>query len=78
MKALYEKLDSKNWELSWDDDTIKYIVDHGLGREYGAREIARIVDQEIKPLFVERLLKEHPKVKTKVDVIRKDEKFEIV
>lgn len=56
LKALAEKLLLKKYKVSWSKNTVQYIIDNGVGKEYGAREIARIIDSEIKPLFVDKLL----------------------
>ncbi|MBR1471306.1 MAG: AAA family ATPase [Lachnospiraceae bacterium] len=37
-------------------EAMEYIRTRGITREYGAREIERVIDSEIKPLFVSELL----------------------
>ncbi|MBD7912750.1 ATP-dependent Clp protease ATP-binding subunit ClpA [Clostridium cibarium] len=55
-KLLSEKLEGKGIELSISKTCISYIEEKGISEEYGAREISRIIDAEIKPLLVEEIL----------------------
>ena len=50
------KLTEKNIELSFSDKVINFISDKGLSKEFGAREIIRVINSEIKPLLVDELL----------------------
>jgi len=42
--------------LSFTDEVVNYIKEKGISREYGAREIDRVINNEVKPLLVDRLL----------------------
>lgn len=53
---LTEKLKSKNIELLPSKNCISHIKEKGINEEYGAREIARIIDIEIKALLVDEIL----------------------
>lgn len=46
----------KNVELTLSRACRKYLAAKGVSREYGAREIKRIIGQEIKPLLVDEML----------------------
>ena len=37
-------------------DNVKFIAKNGTSQEYGAREIIRIINQEIKPMLVDEIL----------------------
>ncbi|MCM0648289.1 ATP-dependent Clp protease ATP-binding subunit ClpA [Clostridium swellfunianum] len=51
-----EKLKSKGISLQVSEECYKWIAKRGLDSHYGAREINRIVQQEIKPYFVDEVL----------------------
>jgi ATP-dependent Clp protease ATP-binding subunit ClpA len=50
------KLKDKMVEIKYTKKLIEYIAKTGVSKEYGAREIKRIINEEIKPLLVEELL----------------------
>lgn len=50
------KLKEKNIELTFTDKAIVFISEKGLSKEFGAREIIRVINSEIKPLLVDELL----------------------
>jgi len=59
VKALREvavMLSAKGVEFSWDDEAVEYIAKKGFNPAFGAREIARIVDKEVKKKLAERVL----------------------
>jgi ATP-dependent Clp protease ATP-binding subunit ClpA len=51
-----EKLINKNVLMEFSEASIKYIAEMGISKEYGAREIIRIVNSELKPLLVDEIL----------------------
>lgn len=51
-----DKLKGKNIELTFTDKAIAFISKKGLSKEFGAREIIRVINSEIKPLLVDELL----------------------
>lgn len=51
-----EKLESKNVNLKFSKECVEFISEKGLSREFGAREILRVINSEIKPLLVDELL----------------------
>ena len=53
---LKETLKEKAIEVSFDKNCITYIAKEGTSAEYGAREINRLIESKIKPLFVEEIL----------------------
>ena len=51
-----EQLLKKNVKVNFNDKCISYIANKGMSQEYGAREIIRIINQEIKPMLVDEIL----------------------
>ncbi|WP_411170429.1 AAA family ATPase [Clostridium sp. MB05] len=56
LKKFSEKLLSKNVNLEFSSECIKFISERGLSKEFGAREILRVINSEVKPLLVDELL----------------------
>lgn len=56
INILKSVLESKNIKLSVSKDAMEYIKEKGITKEYGAREIARVIENEIKPLLVNEML----------------------
>ena len=56
LKELSDKLTAKKIEFTVSEEARKYILDKGITREYGARELERIINTEIKPLLVSEIL----------------------
>ena len=51
-----KQLLSKNIKIKVTDKCYRWLAEKGVSLEYGAREIIRIVQQDIKPYFVDRVL----------------------
>ena len=51
-----EQLLKKNVKITFDEECVKFIAKNGTSQEYGAREIIRIINQEIKPMLVDEIL----------------------
>ena len=49
-------LKEKNITLSFDKKCVQYIAKKGISTEFGAREIARLIEDELKPLLVDEIL----------------------
>lgn len=56
LNQLGDKLKNKNIDLKFTDNIINYVSLKGLSEKYGAREIIRVVNSEIKKLLVEEIL----------------------
>ena len=56
LSELAEKLKAKKVTFIESDEAKEYILDQGITKEYGAREITRVIDSKIKPLLVKELL----------------------
>ena len=51
-----KQLVNKNVRLSFSDECVSFVAKKGVSQEYGAREIIRIINQEIKPMLVDEIL----------------------
>lgn len=56
IRQLSELLKEKNINLTASPEALKYIKCAGITKEYGARQIDRVINQEIKPLLADRIL----------------------
>lgn len=56
LNNLKTKLAAKGINAKFTDDVVNYIVKKGFTDEYGAREITRVVDNDIKPVFMNEIL----------------------
>ncbi|MDE7224705.1 MAG: AAA family ATPase, partial [Acetatifactor sp.] len=56
LSELRQMLQLKNIELSADEESRKWIKKKGISAEFGAREIERVIQGEIKPLLVDEIL----------------------
>ena len=53
---LAKKLEKKKISLEITSSCAAYLKEKGVSQEYGAREINRIINMEIKPLLVDKIL----------------------
>lgn len=51
-----EKLQSKNIDITFTKGCIGFISKTGISKEFGAREIIRIINSKLKPLLVDEVL----------------------
>ena len=56
LEKFNNQLLKKNVKVNFNDKCISYIANKGISQEYGAREIIRIINQEIKPMLVDEIL----------------------
>ena len=77
IKVLQEQLEPKKVELQLTKKAKDYLVSKGLSREYGAREIQRVIDTEIKSLLVDEILFGKLKKGGKCTVDCEEEKIQI-
>lgn len=56
INMLKATLELKNIKLTTSTEAMEYIKEKGITKEYGAREIGRVIDNEIKPLLVNEML----------------------
>ena len=56
LEKFKEQLISKNISIDFSEDVITKIAEKGTSKEFGAREIKRIINSDIKPLLVDEIL----------------------
>jgi ATP-dependent Clp protease ATP-binding subunit ClpA len=56
LERFKEKLNKKNISIEFKKSCIEYISKKGVSKEFGAREIIRIIDSRLKPLLVDEIL----------------------
>ena len=54
--ALKEQLTTKHVDIQLSKKAREYFASKGMSKEYGAREIQRIIDAELKSLLVDEIL----------------------
>ena len=54
--AFNEQLAERNVRLEAQEDAITWLAQHGYSPEFGARNIARLIESEIKEYFVDAVL----------------------
>ena len=79
IKLLKEKLVKKDISLTLTKACTNYLIEKGISKEYGAREIARVIDREIKPVLVNEILfgKLKKGGKCSIDYVNKEIKLKI-
>ena len=56
LNQLQEKLTAKKVEMELTDEAFEQLLKEGFTREYGAREMDRVIAQRLKPLMMRELL----------------------
>lgn len=56
LRILEDKLKAKNVSLSLSDEAKEYLLREGFSKEYGAREIDRVIDRTLKPILMKEIL----------------------
>ena len=56
LDAFRTQLTARGVSLDVSDECVRYLAREGYSREYGARNIARLVDEKIKTFFVDEVL----------------------
>ncbi len=77
LKELSKQLEKKEISLSADDKAMELIKKKGISAEYGAREIDRVIRNDIKPLFVDEILFGRLKNGGKLILSAENDKFDI-
>ena len=77
LSELSSMLMSKKVELSFTEEAVKLLKKKGISREYGAREIDRVIGNEVKTLLVDEILFGRLKKGGRCELTVKDEKFAV-
>ena len=56
LDELAEKLTSRHVTMQLDADVFARLLEQGFTREYGAREMDRVIASELKPLLMREIL----------------------
>lgn len=78
MKDLTKLMQSKGIKITYGDKVLNYLRDKGVTEEFGARELLRVINSDIKCLFVDGMLVGEIKDGSIVSIRVKDERPFIV
>jgi ATP-dependent Clp protease ATP-binding subunit ClpA len=56
LRELGEKLAVKNVSMELSDDVFEYLLKEGFNPIYGAREMDRVIGQQLKPVLMREIL----------------------
>lgn len=56
LKEFYTKLNAQNVTVTMDESTREWFLEKSITKEYGAREMDRVISGYLKPLFVREIL----------------------
>jgi ATP-dependent Clp protease ATP-binding subunit ClpA len=56
LKKLSAKLKARGIAVTYTDSAIDEIVKRGVSAQYGAREIQKVIDNDVKKLFVKHII----------------------
>jgi ATP-dependent Clp protease ATP-binding subunit ClpA len=56
IEAFRVQLADKNVSIEITDEAVDWLLDEGYSREFGARNIARVVEEKVKDFFIEEVL----------------------
>ena len=74
---LQEKLTAKNVTMTLTDEAFDHLLNQGFTREYGAREMDRVIGQQLKPLLMREILFGSLKQGGDVTIEMRNEKLEM-
>ncbi|MBQ8990795.1 MAG: ATP-dependent Clp protease ATP-binding subunit ClpA [Prevotella sp.] len=69
---LQEKLSAKQVTMTLSDEAFALLLEEGFTREYGAREMDRVIAQRLKPLLMKDILFGRLKNGGNVEIVRSD------
>ena len=56
LRELETKLEAKQVKMSLSEDAFDHLLKEGYTQEYGAREMDRVIAQQLKPLLMREIL----------------------
>jgi ATP-dependent Clp protease ATP-binding subunit ClpA len=56
LEKFKEQLSAKNITIDFTEEVMVKIAEKGTSKEFGAREIKRIINSEVKPILVDEIL----------------------
>ena len=69
---LQEKLTAKQVEMTLSDEAFDYLLNEGFTKEYGAREMDRVITGKLKPLLMREILFGRLKKGGKISITKKE------
>ena len=75
LRQLQKLLDARKVVMTLTDEARTMLLDKGFTREYGAREIDRVIGREVKPLLMREILFGKLKNGGEVTIGLKDDKL---
>ena len=69
---LQEKLTAKQVEMALSDEAFDYLLNKGFTKEYGAREMDRVITSKLKPLLMREILFGRLKKGGKISITKKE------
>ena len=69
---LQEKLTAKQVEMTLSDEAFDYLLNEGFTKEYGAREMDRVITSKLKPLLMREILFGRLKKGGKISITKKE------
>lgn len=74
---LQEKLTAKKVEMTLTDEAFEYLLNEGFTKEYGAREMDRVITGKLKPLLMREILFGSLKKGGKIKIIITDSQLSL-
>jgi ATP-dependent Clp protease ATP-binding subunit ClpA len=56
LRELETKLEAKHVKMTLTEDAFEHLLKEGYTQEYGAREMDRVIAQQLKPLLMREIL----------------------
>jgi ATP-dependent clp protease len=78
LRKLREMLAGKKVTLLLSEDASRFILDKGFTREYGARELERVINSDLKPLLMREILFGKLKKGGEANVVVNDGKLSLI
>ena len=69
---LQEKLTAKKVEMTLTDEAFDYLLKEGFTKEYGAREMDRVITGKLKPMLMKEILFGNLKKGGKIEITLKE------
>ena len=74
---LQEKLTARKVDMKLSEEAFEHLLNEGFTREYGAREMDRVINQQLKPLLMHEILFGSMKQGGNVEVIIEQSKLKV-
>ena len=72
LEQLRVRLEQQGMTLTWDEAVLEYLSREGYSEQFGARELRRVIEQQVEKEIVEKILREEIRLGHVVSVDVKD------